>query len=223
MAGSWEILNIEQNNPRVLVATLTRELVTTAWAMHFRQLIIPHGTFTMLSGMPFGMARDTACQKLLELGWEYLFFLDDDVGCPPDTIQRLMRHKLPIVSGVYYRRMNPLTPVMLKNSPSGPQWITEYPINTLLDVDFVGAGCLLIHREVIEKFPHPSPNEKWFQWRCNHYDKPHLERVSEDFAFCKDVREKMGLKIFVDTSIQCKHIGLCESSIEGFKPLELKT
>jgi hypothetical protein len=221
MAGSWEILNIEQNNPRVLVATLTRELVTTAWAMHFRQLVIPHGTFTMLSGMPFDHARNTACQKLLELQWEYLFFLDDDVGCPPDTIIKLLRHKLPIVSGVYYRRNLPLAPVMLKNSPNGPQWITEYPQNSLVEVDFVGAGCLLIQRQVLESLPPLSNRCGWFQWQCDRTDLPMLEKTSEDFTFMTHARNH-GYKIMVDTSIQCLHIGLSSSSIEGFKPLELK-
>ena len=66
MPGSWEILNQEINNPRVLVVTLTRELVTTTWAMAFRNLIIPNGTFTFVSGMPFDHARNSGCQKLLE-------------------------------------------------------------------------------------------------------------------------------------------------------------
>ena len=221
MAGSWEILNIENNNPRVLVATLTRELVTTAWAMHFRQLIIPNGTYTMLSGMPFDHARNTACLKLLEMKWEYLFFLDDDVGCPPDTIIRLLKHKLPIVSGVYYRRNLPLTPVMLRNTPNGPAWVTEYPSNSLIEVDFVGAGCLLIQRKVLESLPPLSNRCNWFQWQCDRTDLPHLERTSEDFTFMAHA-QKHGHKIMVDTSIQCLHIGLTSSSVEGLRPLELK-
>jgi len=221
MAGSWEILAYEKQNPRVLVAILTREIVSSTWAMGFKNLMIPNGTYTFLSGMPFDHARNTGCQKLLEMGWEYLFFLDDDVICPPDTITRLVSHNLPIVSGLYYRRMPPLTPVMLRKSPQGPQWVTEYPQNSLVEVDYVGSGCLLIHRSALEALPPLSNRCRWFQWQCDRVDLEMNERTSEDFTFMQHA-QKHGFKIFVDTGIQCRHIGLSESSVEGFKPLELK-
>lgn len=214
MAGAWEIQ--QQNQPQVLVATLTRELVTAAWAGGFRNLIVP-GSFTFLSGMPFDMARNTACKKLIEVGWEWLFFLDDDTIPPPDAIIRLMKHQQPIVSGLYYRRNNPICPVMLRDVPGGGrQWITEYPKDSLIQVDFVGSGCMLIHRSVLDKVPYP-----WFDWRVDRYDLPENERMSEDFAFCLEAR-KVGYKVIVDTLIICRHAGLCESKAPGIlAPLEL--
>ena len=221
MPGSWEILNQEINNPRVLVVTLTREIVTTTWAMAFKQLMIPNGTYTFVTGMPFDHARNSGCQKLLELGWEYLFFLDDDVICPPDTIMRLISHRLPIVSGLYYRRMMPLVPCMLRHSEQGPQWITNYPENAVIEVDLVGSGCLLISRQVIESLPPLSNRCRWFQWQCDRTDLHPLEKTSEDFTFMTHAKNH-GFKIHVDTSIQCRHLGLAETSREGIKPLELK-
>ena len=218
MAGSWELIN--QN--RVLVCTLTRELVSTTWAINFRNLQIP-GSYTFVTGMPFDHARNTGCQKLLELGWEWLFFLDDDVLCPADTIPRLMAHKLPIVSGMYYRRAEPLVPVMLKEKEDkkGYDWITAYAQNSLVEVDLVGCGCLLIHRDLLTKYPPVSKNCRWFEWRCDHMDLPPNERTSEDFTYMRYIREK-GEKIFVDTSIVCRHVGLSESLNGVLKPLELK-
>jgi hypothetical protein len=218
MAGSWELIN--QN--RVLVCTLTRELVTTTWAINFRNLQIP-GSYTFVSGMPFDHARNTGCQKLLELGWEWLFFLDDDVLCPADTITRLMAHKLPIVSGLYYRRANPLVPVMLKEKPdnTGYDWITEYQQNSLVEVDLVGCGCLLIHRDMLTKYPPVSKNCRWFEWRCDNMDLPANERTSEDFTYMRHIRN-LGQKIYVDTSIVCRHVGLSESVNGKLTPLELK-
>jgi hypothetical protein len=222
MPASWEQINTAPiNHNRVLGCILTRETVSTAWAFGFRNIHMPNGAWTALSGMPFGHARDTGGLKLLELGWEWLFFLDDDVICPPDTILKLLSHNKPIVSGVYYRRYAPLAPVMLLDSANGPQWITEYPANSLIKVDYVGAGCLLIHRSVLESLPPLSTSAHWFEWRCNRTDLPHLEKTSEDFTFCKHARNH-GFEIFVDTSIQCVHCGLGSSSIEGFKPLEIK-
>jgi hypothetical protein len=219
MAGSWELIN--QN--RVLTVTLTREIVSTAWAMGFRNLQIP-GTYTFLSGMPFDHARNTGCQKLLELGWEWLFFLDDDIICPPDTIYRLMAHKLPIVSGLYYRRAEPIVPCMLRENEKkdAVNWVTNFTAGELLEVDLVGSGCMLIHRSVLTDIPVINNNCKWFEWRCDREDLPQLDRTSEDFTFCKHVK-KHGIKLYVDTSIQCRHIGLGESNIRSvYKPLELK-
>ncbi len=222
MPGSWEQINSQPiNQNRVLGCTLTRETCSVAWAFGLRNMYLPNGSWTALSGMPFDHARNTGCLKLLELGWEWLFFYDDDVIAPPDTIVRLINHNKQIVSGVYYRRYEPLAPVMLKDSPNGPQWITEYPKNSLIEVDFVGAGCLLIHRDVLKTLPPLSNRCHWFEWRCDRTDLPHLEKTSEDFTFCKHARNH-GFKIHVDTSIQCVHAGLSASSVNGFKPLEIK-
>lgn len=211
MPGAWELLDQQ----RVLVAILTREFTTAAWSFGFKQLQIP-GTYTGLSGMPYDHARNTGCQKLLELGWEYLFFLDDDTIPPPDAILRLMAHRQPIVSGVYYRRNPPIVPVMLKETPTGRNWITEFKSPDLMEVDYVGAGCLLIHRDVLTKLAPP-----WFDWRVDRYDLPDTARMSEDFRFCQYAREN-GYKILVDTSVQCRHVGLGESRPGGvFVPAEL--
>lgn len=211
MAGSWEIVNQNQ----VLAVILTREIVTTAWSIGFRNLQIP-GIYTFLTGMPFDHARNTGCIKTLELDTQWLFFLDDDVVPPHDAILRLLAHKKPIVSGLYYRRCPPIYPVMLKEIPGARQWITEFKVPDLLEVDYVGSGCLLIHRDVLNTISKP-----WFEWKVDREDLPPHQRMSEDFSFCQKAREH-GFKIYVDTSVQCRHLGVGESRIEGqFVPGEL--
>jgi hypothetical protein len=219
MSASWEIVNQQ----RVLVVILTTEVTSMAWSFGFKNLVIP-GSFTGLSGMPFGHARNTGCMKLLEIGWEWLFFLDSDVIPPPDAILRLVAHKQPIVSGLYYRRNNPLAPVMLRNTPQGRTWVVDYKVPDLMEVDFVGSGCLLIHRDVLLAMPPVLPNtnaNRWFEWTVDRDDLPQQDRMSEDFKFCERARN-LGCKILVDTSIQCKHCGYSESKAPGaLTPLEL--
>lgn len=216
MAASWEI----QAGKQVLVVILTREMSSTAWAFGFRNLIIP-GTYTGLSGMPFDHARNVGCKKVLENGFEWLFFLDDDIIAPPDTIPRLMAHKQPIVSGLYYRRNSPIVPVMLRKKPEGTTWVTEFKVPDLIEVDYVGAGCLLIHNSVLRKLPPINQTNHYFDWRVDRVDLPEKERISEDFAF-NDHAQKHGYKILVDTSIGCKHCGLSESKMPGtLEPLAL--
>src|SRR5271154_2084250 len=198
MPGSWEF-----SKPEVLVTVLTRELVATKWAMGFRQMQFPPSAgFSVLSGMPFDHARNTACENLLKSDFTWLFFLDDDVVTPPDAYARLAAHGKDIVSGLYYRRAAPIRPVMLHYvaGDPNPQWIEKWsPANSLIEVDLVGAGCLLIHRRVIERMSQP-----WFEWQLGKPDektvdgKPGESKLSEDFAFCRKAKRDFGFQIFVD-------------------------
>ena len=218
MPGAWEF-----GPPQVLVAILTRETVTTKWAQGFRELQMPpQSQIIFLTGMPFGHARNSACQTALQHNFTYLFFLDDDVICPPDTIPRLMSRGQDIISGLYFRRAEPINmPVMLKDTKPKPSFITGFQPGTLIEADLVGAGCLLLHRRVIERVPPPK-----FEWTIDYdgvhsnINVPESERASEDFTFMRKAK-KLGFRIIVDTSVQCIHAGLSSASMAGFGPLHL--
>ncbi|RJQ27023.1 hypothetical protein C4577_01755 [Candidatus Parcubacteria bacterium] len=217
MPGSWEI---QQN--KVLCAFLHTDLVSVPWALGFRNLL-PHDMPIMpIAGMPFDHARNTACRTALDNGFEYLFFLDSDVVPPRDVVQRLMNHKKPWVSGVYFRRSPPHSvPVMIKNGT----WYTNYPRGALVDVDLVGAGCLLIHRSFLEAIPpqRPHAGKHWFDWRVDTQGMqlpPDMPPLSEDFTLCHWAKVKLGIPTLVDTSIVCRHIGLAQAGDNTFTPAE---
>jgi hypothetical protein len=168
------------------------------------------------TGMPFDHARNTAVQRAIEGGYTWLLFLDDDVVPPANVFDLLSRHGLDIVSGLYYRRSKPVMPVMMREVPQGTEYITSFTPGTLLEADLVGSGCLLIHRRVLLGMKKP-----WFEWLLDHDELPENQRCSEDYDFCRKAR-KAGFRIFVDTSVQCKHIGYGQSLIGGaFEPVEI--
>lgn len=151
--------------------------------------------------------------------FDYLFFLDSDVVAPPDTVTRLIKTGHPIVSGVYCRRSPPQgLPVM----QAGGDWVRELPDkgkDPIIEVDVVGAGCLLIHRSILENLPPQRRHKPWFDWRADMAGIPDSPPpLSEDFAFCLHARAH-GHRIMVDTSIRCKHIGLAESDYHSMEPL----
>ena len=191
-----------------------------AWSLGFRNLIIP-GSIIVLSGMPYDHSRNQACMTALECGASHLFFLDSDVIPPKEAVLRLLSHRLPIVSGVYYRRSPPAgVPVMMK--PVG-QWLTRYKPNALVEVDVVGAGCLLIAREVLERLPPQSPQsgKHWFDWRVDQKSLATPERLplSEDFAFCMACKQ-IGYKVMVDTGVTCRHVGLAQATYGRLDPAD---
>jgi hypothetical protein len=186
-----------------------------AWALGLRNLQIP-GHVIAVQGMPYDHARNSACQAALDSGADFLYFLDSDVVPPNDAVLRLMAHNLPIVSGVYFRRSPPLgVPVLMKRNPIGGQlsWLSHLPGPGLLEVDVVGAGCLLIQRQVLEKLPPQRPGYRWFDWRVNLRGLGVVDEqtcLSEDYSFNLHARAH-GFQTWVDTSIICRHIGCAEA------------
>jgi hypothetical protein len=206
MPGAWEI----PTSPEVLVAILTREIVSTAWAKSFREMVLPPAsTVVFLSGMPFDHARNNAVEEALRHNFKWLFFLDDDVLIPNDAIRTLISNNADIVSGLYYRRNLPIAPVALMEARPKPVFIDHFTAGSIMEVDLVGAGCLLISRKVLQQLKSP-----WFEWRLDKPDLQDDQRCSEDFAFCREAK-KAGFKILLDTRVQCQHVGLGRSSIGG--------
>lgn len=213
MPGSWE----SSHHSSVLCAILHTDYTSVAWAFGLRNLQVP-GPVMGLSGMPFDHARNAASMRAIELGVDWLFFLDSDVIPPHDTITRLIAHNKPVISGVYCRRSPPAgVPVMIREG----RWVEKIPENSVIEVDLVGAGCLLIHRSVLTSFPPQRPGKHWFDWRVDLQGlHPPGDCLSEDFTFCKAVKEKLGIPVLVDTSIQCRHVGFSEAVYGGIRPLE---
>jgi len=139
----------------------------------------------------------------------FLFMVDSDVLPPPDTIERLLAHNLPVVSGVYHKKEK-----FKVKDEDGNEGIIQRPVvydysrfdeDTqtfkflsrfkdgvgLEKVDGVGAGCLMIRRDVCEKIGKSPYN---------------LKNGGEDLSFCRKITG-CGFPIYVDWSVSCGHVG----------------
>ena len=203
--------------PPLSVGVLTRGVVSSEWAFGFRALELPPGTEVIpKSGKPFDDMRNEVVVEALRNGSEHLLFLDDDVIPPPSGVKRLLEHGLPAVSGLYYRRKNPILPVAYYDTKPKPSFIGSFQPNALITVDLVGAGCLLLQRRIFEIIPKP-----WFEWTASRENLPEEERTSEDINFGRKLR-KFGIGVKLDTSVRCRHVGLGSSDGEGhFSPVEI--
>ena len=227
MGGSaWEIK--EAN--KVVACILHVDTTTVAWSFGLRNLILPgredlrrFSPFFPTAGMPFDHARNTTVQYMFDVGAEWWFGLDSDVVPPRDALLRLLAHKQPFISGMYCRRSPPHgVPVMIKNGT----WYTDFIPGSVVEVDLVGAGVLLIHRSVFERVQQrPEVGKKWFDWRVDQLNLPNIPAdkpsLSEDFTYCHACR-MAGYKILVDTSIQARHVGYGEANFGTFGPCETR-
>ena len=189
------------NRAKLLIGMPHKDTVTMEWCLGFRnlQVNIP-AMFTTSRGTPIDMARNEIVRSALDNKCDWIFFLDTDVTCQPDIITRLVAHNLPIVTGVYFTRAPPIEPAIWNEvKPSGKKAINFTP-GQMVECDFIGMGCCLVHTSVFKNISKP-----YFEWTLSFEDEnnPMMGR-SEDFEFCKKVRER-GYKIWADTSLICRH------------------
>lgn len=143
-------------------------------------------------------ARHTLLQQAVVNGTD-LLFIDSDIYFTLEAFERLLSHKKPIVSGLYFQKTEERKPVAYKRvSPRTPfrkatvEHITE--IQPFMEVEGVGLGFCLIRNEVLRSF---DPNKNPFE---------PFGGLGEDFSFFVRCRRK-GYKVYLDTTLGLKHLG----------------
>ena len=178
--------------------------VTLEWALYTLKLLrLPVGSKILTQrGSPIDVARNNLVKKAIEVGFDYIGFLDIDVACEPDAFIKLLAHNKPFVAGVYRTKRNQLYKgKMLWNAyayvddPKGYFPIGEFDTDGLNEVGIVAAGLSLIEVGVFEKIDYP-----WFEW-----DRKGGHGYGEDFNFCIKLKDA-GIPVLVDSTIQAPHI-----------------
>ena len=147
-------------------------------------------------------SRNYLATAAVKMEADYVLWLDSDMVFSSDVLQRLWqdRDKGDIITGVYYRRVEPYKPVLfskLEIENDQCQWdgYDDFPQDKLFEVAGCGFGCVLtptsVFVDVINKFGNMfSP----------------LAGVGEDLSFCWRARQ-CGYKIVADPTIQLGHVG----------------
>ena len=146
-------------------------------------------------------SRNALGKKALEMNADYVMWFDSDMMFEPDVMVRMLEemkeNDLDILSGVYYRRSHPYTPVLFdKLEIKDGQVITtefaEIP-DGLFEVGGCGFGCVLMKAEVL------------FDVMSKYLDlfSP-LGKCGEDLSFCIRARE-CGYKIYADSAYNLGH------------------
>lgn len=130
-----------------------------------------------------------------------------------DTIDRLMGHGKPITGGVYAsRRFRGQLVIQPEINPRHQEDkllcnnLRAGNARGLAEVDWIGFGCALVHRQVFlevqRQFPNLAPQEEFAPWR---FFQPEGDE-GEDEAFCRRVKA-CKIPIWLDTQLICGHIG----------------
>jgi hypothetical protein len=181
------------------------------WDMsHKRRIIGGGGLFPVVSGANIVNARNLVIRTFLDdHDAEWLFSCDTDHAFASDTVDRLVEAAdptlRPIMGGLYYGIWHAsgqpeVFPQIFYWTDDGVARATTWLEGEVIRVGATGAGCLLIHRTVLEavrgKHPEPWP---WFAESVL-YDRP----VSEDITFCMRAGA-LGFPVHVHTGVEAGH------------------
>ena len=176
----------------------------------FRSIQLDPGDIAALHYGATGLAARKAqgTEFLHKKEFDAIAMLDLDMDFPADTLQKLRKHDLDMVTGHYYRRqLDPMVSI-IETTPDGT-WpyipLLDVPHKGLHEVASTGMGCVLIKRHVFEAVAAELPP------RLHPFDNGPLEWLTDssinlgsDKRFFALAR-RLGFKLWFDAEVKCKH------------------
>lgn len=153
-------------------------------------------------------ARETMASEAIRLGMDYLFMIDDDMIAPRRCFERiydtLVSEKADIVAPICTQRVSPFKPVMYKHTwfedegvkKLQNEFIERYEPNSVVKVDGIGFGVVLISVPFLKKMKEAMPRGMFFS----------NTDVGEDIWFCINARRCLDAKIVVNTEVKVGHL-----------------
>lgn len=153
-------------------------------------------------------ARNQLLEAAKQNSVDRLLWLDSDMALPMLAMRDLSRdldEGCGIVTGLYFKRKSPYSPVIYKecrlDREDGKllpvaETYTDYPKNQIFEVAAFGFGCCMMTMEaamtVLDRF--------------GMMPFMPVGGFGEDLSFCLRAREA-GLKLYCDSRVRCGHVG----------------
>lgn len=159
-------------------------------------------TLAMKAGSLVYTARNDLATMAIQIDADYVLWLDSDMVFSPDILERMFKtlkeNDLDILTGLYFRRVPPFTPVLfdkldIKGDLCDWSEFREIP-KELFEVGGCGFGCVLMKTDVFFDV----------QGKFGNMFAP-IANNGEDIAFCWRARQ-CGYKIYCDPSVICGHV-----------------
>lgn len=192
---------------KILVAVPCMDMCPTPFVTSFRQLeVFPDAEchFLMQSGSLIYHARNDIARKAVTNEYDYVFWLDSDMVFEPFVLIRLMdtlqKNNLDFVTGIYFRRVPPFTPVLfdkLEMNGNLCKWTgfeKGFPPD-LFEIGGCGFGAVLMKTDMFLDVQH-----KFGNMFCP------IGNTGEDVAFCWRARQ-CGFKLWADPNVIFGHCG----------------
>jgi len=145
-------------------------------------------------------SRNLIREMALKENYDYFLSLEQDVIPPKDVVERLLKHKKDIISGVVfcdliingkliYKPMLWIPAGKDKNGNELMRYLEPYEVENedLIELRSTSLSCLLLSNKILEKIK--------FRYTTGF----------DDVELCNDAKG-LGFNIYVDCSVKCKHL-----------------
>src|SRR5678815_1954242 len=145
---------------KVLIGLSTMEHMRRAeFLQYFLGLNKPANSLILtVHGQSPAEARNVIIREAFKHDCSHIFFMDDDMAFPADTLERLLVHNKDVVTALYLMRSYPHFPVAFDEAfPDGKckfQFLTP-EVKGLIPIVNCGLGAVLIKTEVFKSFSDP--------------------------------------------------------------------
>jgi hypothetical protein len=191
--------------------------------------------FTFQADTMVNRSRNALAKRFLDSGCTWSLWIDSDIAAPIghadwyrsiirgtqlsneafnyEVISRLLSHNKPVIGAIYASRQWQgrlvIQPEIHPRSHEDKLLCNEIRRGTargLAEVDWIGFGCALVHRQVFEevkrRFPQLAPQSEFAPWR---FFQPEGDE-GEDEAFCRRLKA-CAIPVWLDVQLVCGHIG----------------
>ena len=200
----------------------TQDIMNMASPINFTNHVL------FVKGKPVAQARNEIAAYAVEQGAKYVYFRDDDVLSPHNSLPQLAalietekferRYvedgenkttdvSCDIVSGMYWSKQQPPFPLIFRDPGGGSYW--EWELGEVVQCVAVGMGLTLIKTEIFEALEPP-----WFETIKEQVPSGGKVGMTEDFYFCLKAVQA-GFQVWCDTGLQAAHQSVKEQAIYG--------
>ena len=154
--------------------------------------------FFSIRGLPLDRARNSLTAQALASPATHFLWIDSDMAdIPPDAAERLLAHDLDIVGGLYWSRQPPYLPVLLREVDRQVVIEENPPPCGVFPCAGVGAGFLLVRRQVFEAVATRFGFGSWWSF---------LPDRGDDVSFMLRAA-RCGFTCHVDADLRLGHVG----------------
>ena len=179
---------------------------------------IDHGLITIANESLVTKARSRIANFFMNnTEYEYILFIDSDIGFTPEDVFKLFQSNKEITCGAYPMKGIPLRYNYNLSKP-------EVKDGDLIKIENIGFGFALIHRKVFEsiiskygeelKYYPPTNNSSYPPTEKEYHNSYHyflelkkdMNYLPEDFSFFERARS-VGYDAWLNTNIRLAHVG----------------
>jgi len=172
----------------------------------FTQLFVASGQAELITvtvdGTLLPQMRNSIAEEAIRMECTHVLWVDSDMMFPADSLERLLRHDVPVVGCNYSQRKRPAKPTAARIDETGTRvWVYGDGGHTGVEpVTFLGHGLCLVETAVYEALPKP--------WYMLGWSKERQTVIGEDVFFCA-AAARIGAPPHVDHDLsrEVVHIG----------------